>query len=182
MRSLTLFNKKMNDKCPLQRQKGESKEAFDALVIYAEMGSERSLRGAYSISQGIKKGDKVPTRWGTWSRENNWQERVREYDNWYFLNEQDEKIRIRKHLLNELGDRLQDDLRKDLEAVNELREKWRTILTGETMKMTPINIRTMCAANKDIISSRKEAYETFMALTGINLLAEDFVNKEKKGN
>ena len=116
----------MNDnKCPLQRLEGETKEAFGALKIYAEMGSERSLEKAYRKAMGIEKGSKKQTtRWNTWSRENNWGERVREYDNWVFLNEQDQKIKIRKDLLSDFGNRLQDDLEQDLRAVKQLRENW----------------------------------------------------------
>ena len=172
----------MNDnKCPLQRLKGESKEAFEALKIYAEMGSKRSLEGAFAKSEGIKKGDKkLPTRWGVWSRENNWGERVREYDNWFFLNEQDQKIKIRKDLLSDFGDRLQDDLEQDLRAVKELRDNWFKTLANPDLKLTPINVRTMAAANTDIINARCKAYEVFMDLTGVNLLAEDLVNRQKK--
>ncbi len=173
-------NKMSNNKCPLQILEGESKEAFDALVIYAELGADRSISNAYCQSKGLEKGsEKTPGIWSKWCRENRWVERAKEYDNWYFLQEQEEKIRIRKHLLRELSDRFQEDLKEDLRAIALLRKKWFEALEDPKIKNTPINLRTMASTHIDIIGSRQKAHEIYMDLTGLNLLIEDFIEKKK---
>ncbi len=65
---------KWTDK-PWERQKGESVQAFEAFVIYRNMGQERSLK---AVAQQLSKSLPLIKRW---SREKEWQERVRAYDN-----------------------------------------------------------------------------------------------------
>jgi hypothetical protein len=65
---------KWTDK-PWERQKGESAQAYEAFVTYRDMGSERSLQ---AVSQRLSKSIPLIKRW---SREKNWVERVRAYDN-----------------------------------------------------------------------------------------------------
>lgn len=65
---------KWTDK-PWERQKGESAQAYEAFVTYRDMGSERSLQ---AVSQRLSKSLPLIKRW---SREKNWVERVRAYDN-----------------------------------------------------------------------------------------------------
>lgn len=60
---------------PWERQKGESSQAFEAFVIYCDMGAERSLR---KVAQKLGKSLTLIARWNTtW----HWQDRVREYEN-----------------------------------------------------------------------------------------------------
>lgn len=65
---------KWTDK-PWERQKGESAQAFEAFTTYRDMGAERSLR---AVSQRLGKSKTIIDRW---SREKDWVERVRAYDN-----------------------------------------------------------------------------------------------------
>ena len=65
---------KWTDK-PWERQKGESAQAFEAFSIYLDMGTERSLK---AVSQQLSKSLPLIKRW---SREKEWQERVRAYNN-----------------------------------------------------------------------------------------------------
>lgn len=65
---------KWTDK-PWERQKGESAQAYEAFVTYRDMGAERSLR---AVSRQLGKSKTLIDRW---SREKDWVERVRAYDN-----------------------------------------------------------------------------------------------------
>ena len=65
---------KWTDK-PWERQKGESAQAFEAFSTYLGMGAERSTR---AVAQKLGKSASLIQRW---SREKDWQERVRAYDN-----------------------------------------------------------------------------------------------------
>ena len=65
---------KWTDK-PWERQKGESAQAFEAFSIYLGMGAERSTR---AVAQKLGKSASLIQRW---SREKEWQERIRAYDN-----------------------------------------------------------------------------------------------------
>lgn len=65
---------KWTDK-PWERQKGESAQAFEAFSTYLGMGAERSTR---AVAQKCGKSVSLIQRW---SREKDWQERVRAYDN-----------------------------------------------------------------------------------------------------
>ena len=60
---------------PWERRADESTPAFAAFSTYLNMGTERSLR------ELAKKLSKSYTLVGRWSREKNWQERIRAYDN-----------------------------------------------------------------------------------------------------
>lgn len=65
---------KWTDK-PWERQKGESAQAYEAFSIYLNLGAERSLK---AVAQQLSKSLPLIKRW---SREKEWQERVRAYDN-----------------------------------------------------------------------------------------------------
>lgn len=65
---------KWTDK-PWERQKGESEKAFEAFSAYRDMGVERSIR---AVSQKLSKSKTLIDRW---SRDKNWVERARAYDN-----------------------------------------------------------------------------------------------------
>lgn len=65
---------KWTDK-PWERQKGESAQAYEAFSIYLGMGAERSLS---AVAQKLSKSLPLIKRW---SREKEWQERIRAYDN-----------------------------------------------------------------------------------------------------
>lgn len=58
-----------------ERQQGESDKAYEAFVVYRDMGSERSLR---AVGQALGKSKALMERWSSkW----NWPERVRQYEN-----------------------------------------------------------------------------------------------------
>ena len=65
---------KWTDK-PWERQKGESAQAYEAFSIYLGMGAERSLS---AVAKQLSKSLPLIKRW---SREKEWQERVRAHDN-----------------------------------------------------------------------------------------------------
>ena len=65
---------KWTDK-PRERQKGESAQAYEAFSIYLGMGAERSLS---AVAKQLSKSLPLIKRW---SREKEWQERIRAYDN-----------------------------------------------------------------------------------------------------
>jgi len=58
-----------------ERQKGESPQAYEAFVIYRDLGPERSLR---EVSQRLGKSKTLMDRW---SRTHKWVERCRAYEN-----------------------------------------------------------------------------------------------------
>lgn len=58
-----------------EQQKDESAQAFEAFVLYRDMGAERSLE---AVAQKLSKSISLIKRW---SREKNWVERVRAYEN-----------------------------------------------------------------------------------------------------
>lgn len=60
---------------PWERQKGESEKAYEAFVIYRDMGADRTITAV------AKKLTKSRTLIGRWSAQWNWQERVLAYDN-----------------------------------------------------------------------------------------------------
>ena len=60
---------------PWERQKGESAHAFEAFLIYLQMGPDRSIR---AVSQKLAKSIPLIKRW---SSTNNWVERCRAWDN-----------------------------------------------------------------------------------------------------
>lgn len=65
---------KWSDK-PWERQQGESAQAFEAFSIYLNLGTDRSLK---AVAQQLSKSLPLIKRW---SREKQWQERIRSYDN-----------------------------------------------------------------------------------------------------
>lgn len=60
---------------PWERQKGESEKAYEAFLVYRDMGPERSTR---AVAQKLGKSVSLIQRW---SRDKDWQERVRAYEN-----------------------------------------------------------------------------------------------------
>ena len=58
-----------------ERQQGESPQAYEAFVIYRDLGAERSIR---AVSQKLAKSKTIIDRW---SRTNKWVDRCRAYDN-----------------------------------------------------------------------------------------------------
>lgn len=61
---------------PWDRQKGESARAFEAFLVYLQMGPERSIR---AVAQRC---NKSYTLIGRWSGDNGWVERCRAWDNY----------------------------------------------------------------------------------------------------
>jgi len=61
---------------PWERQKGESARAFEAFLVYLQMGPERSIR---AVAQKCTKSVSLIRRW---SSDNNWVERCRAWDNY----------------------------------------------------------------------------------------------------
>lgn len=60
---------------PWERQKGESEKAYEAFVIYRDMGAERTIT---AVGKRLAKSRNLIDRWSVrW----NWQERVLAYDN-----------------------------------------------------------------------------------------------------
>lgn len=60
---------------PWERQKGESAKAFEAFVVYRDMGASRTVS---AVSEKLSKSRQLMTRWkSAW----NWDERARAYDN-----------------------------------------------------------------------------------------------------
>lgn len=60
---------------PWERQKGEGEKAYEAFLVYRDMGPERSTR---AVAQKLGKSVSLIQRW---SRDKDWQERVRAYEN-----------------------------------------------------------------------------------------------------
>ena len=61
---------------PDERQPWETSKAYNAFRIYLEMGSGRSIRG---VAQKL---NKTSTQIGNWSSENQWDERIKRYENY----------------------------------------------------------------------------------------------------
>lgn len=61
---------------PWERQKGESARAFEAFLVYLQMGPDRSIQ---AVSHKLAKSIPLIKRW---SSENNWVERCRAWDNY----------------------------------------------------------------------------------------------------
>lgn len=60
---------------PWERQSGESEKAFEAFVVYRDMGRERTVT---AVAKKLSKSRQLLERWKErWD----WQERVRTYDN-----------------------------------------------------------------------------------------------------
>jgi choline kinase len=76
--------KRKEQEKPWERGERESAPAFEAFQKYLDMGTERSLR---KLAVEISKSYTLVSRW---SREKNWQERVRAYDN-YLANARTQK-------------------------------------------------------------------------------------------
>ncbi len=164
---------------PLQRLPNEPLQAFEALVIYAEMGRNRTIDKAYLKSvDGRQTSKRASHHWFKWSKEFNWVERVRIYDDYIFQEKQKEKIRLRKFIIDEVGDHLIQDLEKDLSLSQELTKHLEKFL--QKGDMNPLIFKSFCQAHKDIVITRKEIYQSYLDLTGINFLAEKIAEQEKK--
>ena len=61
---------------PWDRQKGESARAFEAFLVYLQMGPERSVR---AVAQKLSKSHTLA---GRWSSTYHWVERCRAWDNY----------------------------------------------------------------------------------------------------
>lgn len=60
---------------PWERQKGESEKAFEAFMIYRDLGNARAIS---AVAEKLSKSRQLISRWkSTWK----WEERVRNYDN-----------------------------------------------------------------------------------------------------
>jgi len=63
------------------RRPEETTKAYDAFCVYRDLGSGRSLNGAYCKEKGRQKGVKRASgHWNRWYRQNNWKSRAEAYD------------------------------------------------------------------------------------------------------
>ena len=105
---------KCQDSKAWERQPNESAKAFEAFKTYLEMGDERSYR---KVAQKLNKSDTIIGRWG---RDWNWQERIREYDN-YVQAETDKKlVKTEKRRRVRLGGVADQFMHKALQALEKL--------------------------------------------------------------
>lgn len=75
---------------PWERQTGESEKAFEAFVVYRDLGCDRSIS---KVVQKLNKSHALIARWsGQW----NWSERVRLYDNELEKQAFDEAVKERR--------------------------------------------------------------------------------------
>ena len=88
---------------PWDRQKGESARAFEAFLVYLQMGPERSVR---AVAQKLSKSYTLA---GRWSSTYHWVERCRAWDN--YLQQEAKKAAAtavrnmnRRHAQNGRGD------------------------------------------------------------------------------
>lgn len=164
---------------PVKRLPNESHKAFEAFNIYLELGRQRTIDKAYRKANNIQNESKrASPQWFNYSRDFNWVERSRDYDDWIFQEKQKEKIRLRKFIIDEVGDRLIKDLKKDLNLSQELTKHLEKFL--QRGDMNPLIFKSFCQAHKDIVITRKEIYQSYLDLTGINFLAEKIAEQEKK--
>lgn len=85
----------LNDTKPWERQPKESEKAYDAFVLYREMGEGRTLQ---SVADELRKSYTLIRRWkDTWA----WKDRVRAYDN--DLQEKAHKTAVKK--VRQMADR-----------------------------------------------------------------------------
>ncbi len=106
--------KKDNEIKSYDRQPGESAQAFQAFELYLTMGDDRSYS---KVAQALSKSGTIIRRWGS---RDNWQDRLRDYQNDLAREErkrleQEIKEMHRRHI--NLGKRLQ---KKATDALDEL--------------------------------------------------------------
>lgn len=77
-------------KCrPWERQENETKPAFEAFVLYRDMGTKRSIR---RVGQELGKSRALVERWST---KNHWIDRVQAYDD--YLDKEAQKVAVREY-------------------------------------------------------------------------------------
>lgn len=99
---------------PWERQKGEGEKAYEAFVLYRDMGPKRSIR---AVGQELGKSRALIERW---SSQWDWQERVRAYENELDKEARAKALKDRKAMTKRhIGISMQLQ-RKALEALNKL--------------------------------------------------------------
>ena len=125
---------------PWDRQEGESEKAYEAFVIYRDMGSERSQT---AVSKELSKSRHLI---GRWSSRWNWQDRVFAYDNELQKEAKAEAVKELKDMTKRhigIAITLQ---KKALEALKEL----------DTKDMTPRDIREYIKMATDLERLNRE--------------------------
>ena len=108
-----------------ERQKGEGEKAYEAFVIYRDLGEKRTFA---AVAERLRKSDTLIRRW---KEQWNWQERARAYDNELEKEARAKAVKARKAMTERhIGIAMQLQ-KKALEALQEL----------EVEDMTPKDIR-----------------------------------------
>lgn len=137
------------DNNPYERQKGETKKAYEAFTIYRDLGIDRSIR---KVAQKLGKSQQLMSRW---SSQYNWVERAQAYDDEMdrlaiLENEKERKEMLKEH--NSIARKFLEKVKQGADAVkpetmtpNEL-AKWLEIAVkierlsrGESTDISEIN-------------------------------------------
>lgn len=105
---------------PWERQEDEGAKAYEAFVIYREMGPERSLT---KVSEELHKGRDLI---GRWSATYHWVDRVREYERQLEGEQLDTEVRARKEMEKRHLDqsiKMQEICQETLDAVKTIQPK-----------------------------------------------------------
>jgi hypothetical protein len=169
----------MSESFPIKRLETESAKAFEAFVIYAEMGLERTLEKAYNSTVDREKIDgSKRSHWEKWSRENDWKLRSREYDDWVFNKQQEDKLWLRRRTLAAIGDRLETSLSQDLSLAEVLTGRLKKLI--ETNDMNPLIFKNLCTAFKDISVSKVKILDAYFSCLGGEAIAQKIIDETKK--
>ena len=104
---------KWTDK-PWERQKDEGEKAYEAFVLYRDMGEKRTFT---AVAEKLQKSGSLIRRWkDRWE----WQERVRAYDNELEKEARAKAVKDRKAMTKRHIDISMQLQRKALEALNKL--------------------------------------------------------------
>lgn len=126
-----------DDTHPWEQQKGESNPAYEAFQTYLNMDRQRSLR---AVARELGKSETLIFRW---SSRNNWQERIRAYNNYVQREATANAIEQRKKM-NERQARLGEQFQ--LKAFDALRA-----MSEETIKsLHPIAIKEFLRVGAEI--------------------------------
>jgi hypothetical protein len=85
---MSIVKKTLSPPC-WQQQKDESEQAFEAFKLYLAFGDDRSIK---RVAHELKKSNTIISRWSVVWR---WSERIREFNNYQFA---EEEKRIKKDI------------------------------------------------------------------------------------